>query len=152
MLGAGVMAAASRVLAHDEKEHQNEKRDHLMGLLQGSGSGYQTLIALVRAAGLEQRLTGAETLTLFAPGDGGWSRMGDPLRLSREQQRALLLRHLCAGAVLRQDLMTPGGRSSLAGPHVALDAAGMVNGVPFVVHDIAAANGVLHVIREALPG
>jgi uncharacterized surface protein with fasciclin (FAS1) repeats len=120
---------------------------------------FDTLVAAATAAGLVPTLSGAGPYTIFAPTDEAFAKLpaGTVERLLRPENRAELTRiltyHVVPGRVTSDALV---GRSTSArtvqGGTVQVDGrTGVrVNGSTVTTADIAASNGVIHVIDTVL--
>ena len=123
----------------------------------GAGS-FQTLIAAVEAAGLAGTLKGDGPFTVFAPTDDAFAALPDGtveglLRPENiEQLRAILSGHVVPGALSEADLDAGKSISTLNGTDVTVaDQGGLtVDGARVVQADIAASNGVIHVIDHVI--
>lgn len=120
---------------------------------------FRHLTAAIKAAGLNDVLTGVGLFTVFAPNDKAFDRLArnmlaDLLKPENKTRlAALLMLHMVAGHVRAA---TPGGKAvtlaSLAGEELTLDAVhGLrVNRARIVEPDIEASNGVIHEIDTVL--
>ena len=123
---------------------------------------FNTLIAAVQAAGLEETLRGEGPFTVFAPTDDAFAAIPADLleSLLADPSGALtdiLLYHVVAGEVLATDLVnlngetveTVGGESFL----VTIDGDSVkVNDANVIATDIQTSNGIVHVLdRVILP-
>lgn len=120
---------------------------------------FDTLVAAVKAAGLVDTLKGAGPFTVFAPTDEAFAKLpaGTVEMLLKPENKAklrsILMYHVVAGKVTSQDVMklnsakTAGGRSVAI---KAMDGVVMVNDARVTTADIAASNGVIHVIDTVL--
>ncbi|MEM6598751.1 MAG: fasciclin domain-containing protein [Cyanobacteria bacterium P01_C01_bin.69] len=120
---------------------------------------FDTLVAAIQTAGLEETLSTEGPYTVFAPTDEAFAALpeGTVEKLVKpENQEALnqvLAYHVVAGAVEASDI-EPGAISTVEGSdvEVAVDPAGVVvNGEAMVVQpDVVADNGVIHVVDTVL--
>jgi uncharacterized surface protein with fasciclin (FAS1) repeats len=123
--------------------------------------GFETLIAAVQAAGLEETLRGDGPFTVFAPTDEAFAALPEGTleslldEANRDQLVAILTYHVVPGAITSSDLA---GQSleveTVNGQTVDIDATSgvTVDGATVVQPDITASNGVIHVIdRVILP-
>jgi uncharacterized surface protein with fasciclin (FAS1) repeats len=119
--------------------------------------GFTTLSAAVEAAGLAETLNGPGPFTVLAPTDEAFAKLPagtvEALLKDPEALRAILLHHVVAGTVKAANVVklksakTAGG-TSLA---IAVDKKGVkVAGANVLKTDIAASNGVIHVIDSVL--
>lgn len=124
----------------------------------GAGQ-FTTLVAAVKAAGLVDTLKGEGPFTVFAPTDAAFAKLGagtiDDLLKSenRDKLTAILTYHVVPGAVMSADLA---GKTldakTVQGGTLAIDATNgvMVDGTRVIQADVAASNGVIHVIDGVL--
>ncbi|MEL6605065.1 MAG: fasciclin domain-containing protein [Cyanobacteria bacterium J06614_10] len=124
-----------------------------------SNGSFDTLIAAVQAAGLEQTLSEEGPFTVFAPTDEAFAALpeGTVEKLTKPENQAaleqILAYHVVAGAVASTEI-EPGAISTVEGSdvEVAVDPTGVVvNGEATVVQpDVMAENGVIHVVDTVL--
>lgn len=124
-----------------------------------ANGSFNTLVAAVQAAGLEETLEQPGPYTVFAPTDEAFAALpeGTVEKLAKpENQEALqeiLAYHVVDGAVTSSEI-EPGAINTVEGEdiEVSVDAAGvMVNGTANVVQpDLPANNGVIHVVDTVL--
>lgn len=120
---------------------------------------FSTLIAAVKAAGLEATLRGSGPFTVFAPTDEAFAALPagtlDALLADPAKLTAVLTYHVVPGRVLAADAMKLTGAKTVNGAELKLKAGQggvTVDGAKVVATDIMAANGVIHVIdRVILP-
>ena len=122
---------------------------------------FETLLAAADAAGLVEALTGPGPLTVFAPTDDAFSALpkGTVETLLRPENRAELARvlkfHVLSGRVGSDALADGVSVGTLAGPALtfaATEGGFAVEGARIVTTDVAATNGVIHIIdRVMLP-
>jgi uncharacterized surface protein with fasciclin (FAS1) repeats len=120
--------------------------------------GFSTLVAALEAADLVTTLQGDGPFTVFAPTDEAFAALPagllDKLLLPEnlESLTAILLYHVVDGAVYSGELLD-GDTVTLEGSSVTtlVTADGVtVNGANVTTADIAATNGVIHVINQVL--
>jgi len=119
----------------------------------GAGN-FTTLAAALTAAGLVETLKGAGPFTVFAPTDAAFAALpaGTVEDLLKPENKdkliALLTYHVLAGKVMSTDLSEGLKAKTVNGAEVTitLDGGAKVNGVVISTADIAASNGVIHVI------
>ena len=120
---------------------------------------FNTLVAAVKAAGLAETLQGPGPFTVFAPTDDAFAKLPagtvEGLLADKEKLTAILTYHVVSGKVMAGDIVKAHG----AQPHtvnglpldiVVRDGKVFVNGAQVVTADIAASNGVIHVIDSVL--
>ncbi len=123
----------------------------------GAGS-FKTLVAAVTAAGLVDTLKGPGPFTVFAPTDEAFAALpaGTVEDLLKPENKdklvAVLTYHVVAGKVMSTDLKDGMMAKTVQGGEVAidLDNGAMVNDAKVVTADIAADNGVIHVIDKVI--
>ena len=122
-----------------------------------AAGSFNTLVAAVQAAGLEDALRGDGPLTVFAPTDEAFAALPtgtvESLRADPEALSQILLYHVVAGKVMAADVSDGLHADTLEGDPVAfsiVDGKPMINGANIVATDIEASNGVIHVIDAVL--
>ncbi len=123
----------------------------------GAGS-FTTLVAAVQAAGLVDTLKGDGPFTVFAPTDEAFAALpaGTVENLlkpeNKDQLTAILTYHVVAGKVMSTDLSNNMMATTVQGGDVKIMTEGgvTVNGANVVTADIAASNGVIHVIDAVI--
>lgn len=122
-----------------------------------STDGFSTLVAALTAGGLVETLQGAGPFTVFAPTDAAFAALPagllDKLLLpeNKDVLVAILTYHVVAGMVMSADIMA-GDVPTVEGSSVTLDTSyGVkVNGANVTAADVAASNGVIHVIDAVI--
>lgn len=123
------------------------------------GAGFSTLVAAVRAAGLEDALRGDGPLTVFAPTDDAFAALPDGLldRLllpeNQDKLRQILLYHVLDGEVRSGDLRFYQQVETLEGSSVDIlrfFRLIKVDDARVRLADVPATNGVIHVIDQVL--
>jgi uncharacterized surface protein with fasciclin (FAS1) repeats len=117
-----------------------------------SNGSFKTLVAAVKAAGLADTLSGKGPFTVFAPTDAAFAKLPpgtvDALLKDIPKLKAILTYHVVSGKVMAKDVKT-GMVPTVNGQSldVKADAMGVsVNGAKVSTADVAASNGVIHVI------
>lgn len=120
---------------------------------------FGTLLAAVKAAGLESVLTGSDPVTVLAPSDAAFEKLPDGTVKSllkpenRDRLTEILKMHVVKGAVSAGDALNAGSTKSVGGNKLQFriaEGSFKVNGVKIQTADIQADNGVIHVIDEVL--
>jgi uncharacterized surface protein with fasciclin (FAS1) repeats len=112
---------------------------------------FKTLATALQAAGLIDTLKGKGPFTVFAPTDAAFAKIPkaqlDALLADKAKLTAVLTYHVVAGKVMAKDVKA-GKVKSVQGSELTLATAGgvTVDGAKVVQADIAADNGVIHVI------
>jgi len=124
----------------------------------GAGK-FSTLVAAVKAAGLVETLKGPGPFTVFAPTDDAFAKLpkGTVEDLLKPQNKAkligILTYHVLPSKVMAADIAGKKmDAKTVQGTDIAVDAmAGVkVNGATVVTADVAASNGVIHIIDTVL--
>ncbi len=120
---------------------------------------FKTLAAALGAAGLVDTLKGTGPFTVFAPTDAAFAKLPagtveDLLKPeNKEKLTAILTYHVVSGSVLAADVMKVKEAATVNGSMVKVNADGgsvMINDATVTTADIAASNGVIHVIDTVL--
>ena len=124
----------------------------------GAGS-FTTLAKALVAADLVSTLKGAGPFTVFAPTDEAFAKLpaGTLENLLKPENKAQLRRiltyHVVSGKVMAADVVKLKSAKAVSGDLVSINATGSgvtVNRSQVVKTDIAASNGVIHVIDTVL--
>ena len=122
-----------------------------------STEGFSTLVAALTAGGLVETLQGAGPFTVFAPTDAAFAALPagllDKLLLpeNKDVLVSILTYHVVPGMVMSADIMA-GDVATVEGSSVKLETSyGVkVNGANVTAADVAASNGVIHVIDAVI--
>ena len=124
----------------------------------GAGQ-FKTLAAALGAAGLVETLKGAGPFTVFAPTDAAFAKLpaGTVEMLLKPENKAkltaILTYHVVAGKVMAADVVKVTSAKTVQGGSVAVKVMGgkvTIDAANVVTTDIAASNGVIHVIDTVL--
>ena len=124
-----------------------------------ANGSFKTLAAALKAAGLVETLKGAGPFTVFAPTDAAFAKLpaGTVETLlkpeNKEKLRQVLTYHVVAGKVGSSDVTRMTSAKAVSGDSVTIDAKSgsvMINDAKVVTADVAASNGVIHVIDTVL--
>jgi uncharacterized surface protein with fasciclin (FAS1) repeats len=138
--------------------HKSMAQGDIVDVAAGNGS-FNTLVAAAKAAGLVDAIKGDGPLTVFAPTDDAFAALPDGTLDSllkpenKDQLKAILLYHVVSGKVMSADLKGTINAETLEGDKVKIVASSSgvtVNGANVVKADVAASNGVIHVIDAVL--
>ncbi len=119
-------------------------------------AGFETLVAAVQAAGLEEALRGDGPFTIFAPTDAAFGALPDgtveALLADPESLADILLYHVVEGRVFSTDLVDGAEVATLGGGTITigLEGGAQVNDAGITDVDILTSNGVIHVIDAVL--
>ena len=120
---------------------------------------FKTLAAALTAAGLVDTLKGPGPFTVFAPTDAAFAMLPagtvDTLLKpeSKAKLTAILTYHVVAGKVMAADVVKLKEAKTVNGAMVAVKVDGgnvMINKAKVTTADIAASNGVIHIIDTVL--
>lgn len=117
---------------------------------------FSTLVAAVKAAGLVDTLKGKGPFTLFAPNDEAFAKLPegtvDGLLKDLPQLKKILTYHVVSGKVMAADVAKMKSAKTVEGSDVKIDAAKAVkiNDATVSTADVAADNGVIHIIDTVL--
>jgi uncharacterized surface protein with fasciclin (FAS1) repeats len=124
-----------------------------------SAGQFTTLVTALKAAGLVKTLEGTGPFTVFAPTDAAFAKLPagtvDDLLKPKNKKKltAILTYHVVAGDVTAADVMKMTSAKTLNGESVTISVNGSVvkiNDATVVKADVAASNGVIHVIDTVL--
>ncbi|MGE5203170.1 MAG: fasciclin domain-containing protein [Acidobacteriota bacterium] len=120
---------------------------------------FKTLAAALTAAGLVDTLKGPGPFTVFAPTDAAFAKLpaGTLDSLLKPENKAkltaILTYHVVAGKVMAADFVKLKEAKTVNGAMIAVKVDGgnvMINNAKVTTADIAASNGVIHVIDTVL--
>ena len=123
-----------------------------------ANGSFTTLAAALTAAGLVETLKGEGPFTVFAPTDAAFAALpaGTVEDLLKPENKdklvAILTYHVVAGKVMSTDLTEGMKAATVNGAEVTitLDGGAKVNGAVISAADVAASNGVIHVIDSVI--
>lgn len=133
--------------------HADTKAQDIVAVASGAGS-FNTLVAAVKAAGLVETLQGTGPFTVFAPTDEAFAKLpkGTVEDLLKPENKAklaaILTYHVVAGKVMAVDVKTMKAKTVNGQELDSKVAAGAVtvDNAKVIKTDVAASNGVIHVI------
>lgn len=120
---------------------------------------FETLVAALKAAGLVDTLNGAGPFTVFAPTDAAFAKLPpgtleDLLKPENKAKLAAILTyHVVAGKVLAADAVKLDKATTVNGADADINVMGStvtIDGAKITATDIAASNGVIHVIDTVM--
>jgi len=122
-----------------------------------ANADFTTLVAAVKAAGLADTLSGPGPFTVFAPTNEAFAALPAGLvdKLLKPENKAVLAKiltyHVLASKVMAADVKD-GKVATVEGGTITIDTMNgvKVNDAKVVTTDIAASNGVIHVIDKVL--
>jgi uncharacterized surface protein with fasciclin (FAS1) repeats len=124
-----------------------------------AAGNFKTLVAAVQAAGLVDTLKGPGPFTVFAPTDEAFAKLpagtvDDLLKPeNKDKLVAILTYHVVPGKVMAADVTGKKTKAkSVQGGEITVDGTNgvKVDGATVVQADIAADNGVIHVIDAVI--
>ena len=124
-----------------------------------AAGSFKTLAAALQAADLVGTLKGAGPFTVFAPTDEAFAKLpaGTLETLLKPENKPKLQRiltsHVVAGKVMAADVVKSGAATAVSGDTLTIasrDGSVTVDGATVVKADIAATNGVIHVIDTVI--
>ena len=118
---------------------------------------FTTLVAAVQAAGLADTLAGEGPFTVFAPTDDAFAKLPagtvESLLADIPTLTNILLYHVASGDLMASDVVGLKAVETLQGQSAPITVDGStvtIGDAQIVITDIAAANGVIHVIDTVL--
>lgn len=121
-----------------------------------NAGSFGTLVAAVKAAGLVETLKGAGPFTLFAPSDEAFAKLPagtvDSLLKDIPKLKQILTYHVVSGKVMASDVVKLKSATTVQGSDVKIYASQgvKVNNSNVTTPDVAADNGVIHIIDTVL--
>ncbi|MBW4666107.1 MAG: fasciclin domain-containing protein [Cyanomargarita calcarea GSE-NOS-MK-12-04C] len=117
---------------------------------------FGTLVAAIKAANLVDTLKGAGPFTVFAPTDEAFAKLPagtvDALLKDIPKLTKILTYHVVSGKVMASDVVKLKSATTVQGSDVKIDASNgvKINDSTVATPDVAADNGVIHVIDTVL--
>ena len=148
-LAVALTLVTNQVSAAEEKT--------IVAVAAGAGQ-FNTLVAAIKAAGLADTLNGKGPFTVFAPTDDAFNKLpagtveGLLKPENKEKLAGILTYHVIAGKVMAADVKTSKVKT-VNGKEASIKVEGdkvMIGAAKVVKTDIAASNGVIHVIDTVL--
>ena len=124
-----------------------------------ANGSFKTLATALKAAGLIDTLKGAGPFTVFAPTDAAFAKLpaGTVETLlkpeNRDKLRRILTYHVVPGKVGSTEVAKMTSAKTVSGDALAIsgkDGSVMIGAAKVVTADVAASNGVIHVIDSVL--
>ena len=124
-----------------------------------AAGSFKTLAKALQAADLVATLKGAGPFTVFAPTDEAFAKMpaGTLEALLKPENKLKLQRiltsHVVAGNIMAADVVKTSSAKAVSGKTLTIASGGggvTVDGAKVVKTDIAATNGVIHVIDSVI--
>ena len=122
-----------------------------------AAGSFTTLAKAIEAAGLTATLKGEGPFTVFAPTDEAFAKLPkgtlDALLKDKAKLTAILTYHVVSGNVSSRDVAGMSSAKTVNGQQISIKAKGgkvMIDKATVIQADIAADNGVIHVIDQVL--
>ena len=124
-----------------------------------ANGNFKTLAAALGAAGLVNTVSGPGPFTVFAPTDAAFAKLpaGTVENLlkpeNKDQLTAVLTYHVVPGKVMAADVVKLSEAKTVNGKMLKVEVSGgnvMINDAKVISTDIAASNGVIHVIDSVV--
>ena len=157
VVGAMAAVAVTLVTASAIRATEAQAKD-IVETAVAAGS-FKTLATALEAAGLVGTLQGAGPFTVFAPTDEAFAKLpaGTVESLLKPENKAKLQRiltyHVVAGKVMATDVLKMRTAKAVSGDSITISTPGggvKVDNANVVKTDIAASNGVIHVIDAVI--
>lgn len=153
----GLLAVMASFAVSARAVEPNSSAKDIVDTAVAAGS-FKTLAAALKAGGLIEALKGPGPFTVFAPTDEAFAKLpkGTVETLlkpeNKEKLVAILKYHVVSGKVMAADVVKVKEAKTLLGQAVMVNAADgvKINDAKVVKADIAASNGVIHVIDTVL--
>ncbi len=119
-------------------------------------SGFETLVAAVKAADLVETLKSPGPFTVFAPNDAAFAKLPpgtiQTLLQNIPQLSRILTYHVVAGKLMKSDLEKVDSVISVEGSPITINCSNNfeIKNATVIAADIEADNGVIHVIDNVL--
>ena len=158
MIAVGILAAVAMTATPSGTRTVGAQSRDIVDTAVAAGS-FTTLAKALTAAGLVQTLKGDGPFTVFAPTDEAFARLpaGTVESLLKPENKARLQRvltyHVVAGKVMAADVVKMKSAKAVSGDMITIATAGggvTVDNAKVVKTDIAASNGIIHVIDTVI--
>lgn len=163
MMRAILAAMTALFLMGPSAAHQHESDGHgkagTIVEVAAANPDFSTLVAAIKAAGLVETLSSPGPFTVFAPTNEAFARLPkdtlDALLMPENKYRLIeiLTHHVVPGKVLSPDLAGKTLKAdTVEGTPLSIDGTEgvRVDGIPVIIADIEASNGVIHVVGSVL--
>lgn len=122
-----------------------------------AAGSFNTLAKAIEAAGLTETLKGEGPFTVFAPTDEAFAKLPkgtvEALLKDKAKLTAILTYHVVPGNVMSKDVAGMSSAKTVNGQELSIKAKGgkvTIDKATVTQADIAASNGVIHVIDQVL--
>ena len=149
--------AAALVLPADAAAQTPMKHSATIVETAEAAGSFNTLLAALKATGLDATLNTAGPFTVFAPTDAAFAKLPagtvEALLKDKEKLSAILTYHVVAGKVPASQVVTLNRAKTVNGQSVTItqkDGKVMVDGATVTATDVMASNGLIHVIDAVI--
>jgi uncharacterized surface protein with fasciclin (FAS1) repeats len=158
LLAMAVIMAGMTVLKGSRTAAADSHEKDIVDTAVAAGS-FKTLAAALGAAGLVDTLKGEGPFTVFAPTDEAFAKLppGTVESLLKPENKAkltsILTYHVVAGKVMAADVVNLNSAKTVNGKEAKISVEGgnvMIDNAHVIKTDIAASNGVIHVIDSVI--
>ena len=147
--------ASARVPSPENAVQASAKKD-IVATATAAGK-FKTLTSLLKQAGLAGTLQGKGSYTVFAPTDAAFAKVPkatlQALGKDKAKLRSVLLYHVAKGKLTAAKVAKRNSVKTLNGQSVRIRVNGgkvTVGGARVTTPDVAASNGVIHIINKVL--
>ncbi|MCS7057355.1 MAG: fasciclin domain-containing protein [Meiothermus sp.] len=154
VVGSLVLAALGLTLTNAQGTTQNQTIAQIVA----TNPNFSTLLSALKAAGLEETLSGPGPFTVFAPTNAAFAKIPkadlDKLLANKQELTKVLTYHVVAGRVPSSQVVNLKEAKTVEGRSITIevkDGKVILNGNSTVTTvDIQARNGIIHVIDTVL--
>jgi uncharacterized surface protein with fasciclin (FAS1) repeats len=153
---ASVFSLAAFADHHGDTKHSMTKSNDIVDVAIANGS-FTTLVTAVQAAGLVDTLKGEGPFTVFAPTDAAFAKVPaatlEALLADKAALAGVLTYHVVPGKVMAKDVVSLSQATTVQGQNVMIevrDGKVFIDNAQVVITDVAASNGVIHVIDTVI--
>lgn len=157
LAASGIALADNHKASETPSQHATQAAPSIAGVAAGDAN-FSTLVAALKAADLVATLDTGGPFTVFAPTNDAFAKLPAGTLESllkpenKEQLKGILLYHVVSGKVTAADVVKLSEAKTVQGKSAPISTEGGVSiaGAKVVKTDIAASNGVIHVIDTVI--
>jgi uncharacterized surface protein with fasciclin (FAS1) repeats len=158
VIGVPAVASAQHTSGTHSSTRESPAMKNIVQVAIDAGS-FDTLVTALQAAGLAETLQGEGPFTVFAPSDVAFAKLPtgtlDSLLEDPAALASVLTFHVVPGRIVAADIVRANGATprTVNGGSLDVEVRGgkvYVNGAAVVTADVAASNGVIHVLDTVL--
>ena len=156
MLGLAAVLGSPAIARADARKADQAATADIVDTAVADGR-FKTLVAAVKAADLVTTLKGKGPFTVFAPTDDAFAKIPaatlKAILADKAKLTAILTFHVVPGTLGSADVVKARSLKTVQGGSLTVEAskAGVtINGAKVLITDVAASNGVIHVIDTVL--